>query len=77
MPTLAKNDMNINSEGTELTYTSPQNPGLKRWMQDTEDDITLCVLEVMSPQRSNLVLTTHIPHCETDVLVLHSLHVET
>ena len=70
-------------------------------------DETLCVLEVVSPQRSDLkaqlmgvklgsqenvtscrdarilkapllylVLTTHVPHCKADVLVLNSLHVE-
>lgn len=36
----------------------------------------LCVLEVVSPQRSDLVLTTNIPNCETDVLVLDRLNVE-
>ena len=30
----------------------------------------------MSPQGSDLILTTNIPHSEADVLVLHSLHVE-
>lgn len=43
---------------------------------DDEDD-TLGVLEVMSPQRSDLVLTTDIPHGELDVLVLDRLDVET
>ena len=43
---------------------------------DNEDD-TLGVLEVMPPQRSNLVLPTHVPHSELDVLVLDSLDVET
>ena len=38
---------------------------------------TLCVLEVMPPQRPNLVLTTHIPHCEADVFVLHCLYIKT
>jgi len=42
---------------------------------DDEDD-TLGVLEVMPPQRSDLVLTTDIPHGELDVLVLDSLDVE-
>jgi len=42
---------------------------------DDEDD-TLGVLEVMSPQRSNLVLSTNIPHGELDVLVLDCLNVE-
>lgn len=37
----------------------------------------LCVLEVVSPQRSDLVLTTDIPNCEADVLVLNGLHIET
>lgn len=43
---------------------------------DDKDD-ALGVLEVMPPQRSNLVLTTDIPHGELDVLVLDSLDVET
>ena len=33
-------------------------------------------LEVVSPERSDLVLATHVPDCEADVLVLHRLHVE-
>lgn len=37
---------------------------------------TLGVLEVVSPERPNLVLATHIPNCEADILVLHCLHVE-
>lgn len=37
----------------------------------------LCILEVMSPQGSNLVLATHIPNSETDVFILDSLHIET
>jgi hypothetical protein len=43
---------------------------------DNEDD-TLCVLEVMPPERTDLVLTTDIPHGELDVLVLYGLDVET
>lgn len=43
---------------------------------DDEDD-TLGVLEVMSPERSDLVLATDIPHGELNVLVLDSLDVET
>ena len=42
---------------------------------DDEDD-TLGVLEVMSPQGADLVLATDIPHGELDVLVLDSLDVE-
>ena len=33
-------------------------------------------LEVVSPERSDLVLATHVPDCEADVLVLNRLHVE-
>lgn len=43
---------------------------------DDEDD-TLGVLEVMSPQRSDLVLSSNIPHGELDILILNSLDVET
>lgn len=39
--------------------------------------LTLRVLEVVSPQGSDLVLATHIPHCETDILVFHCLHIKT
>lgn len=42
---------------------------------NNEDD-TLSVLEVMSPQRSNLVLSSDIPYSELNVLVLDSLDVE-
>jgi hypothetical protein len=42
---------------------------------DDEDD-TLGVLEVMSPERADLVLATDIPHGELDVLVLHGLDVK-
>ena len=41
-----------------------------------DEDDALGVLEVMSPQRSDLVLTTDIPHGELDVLVLDGLNVE-
>lgn len=37
----------------------------------------LCVLEVMSPEGSDLVLATHIPHSETDIFIFYSLHIET
>ena len=42
---------------------------------DHEDE-ALSVLEVMSPQGSDFVLTTHVPDSETDVLVFNSLHIE-
>lgn len=42
---------------------------------DDEDD-TLGVLEVMPPQRADLVLSADIPHGELDVLVLDGLDVE-
>jgi len=41
------------------------------------EDEPLGVLEVMSPQRSDLVLATDVPHGEADVLVLDRLNVET
>lgn len=41
-----------------------------------DEDDALSILEIVSPQRSDLVLTTHIPHCELNVLVLDSLNVE-
>ena len=41
-----------------------------------DEDDALSILEIVSPQRSDLVLTTHIPHCELNVLVFDSLNVE-
>ena len=43
---------------------------------NNEDD-ALSVLEVMSPQRSDLVLSTDIPYSELNVLIFDSLNVET
>ena len=37
----------------------------------------LRVLEVMSPQWSDFILTAYIPHCEADVLVFDRFHIET
>lgn len=37
----------------------------------------LCILEIMSPQRPNLILTTHIPDRETDIFVFYSFDVKT
>ena len=42
-----------------------------------DEDDTLGVLEVMSPERTDLVLSTDIPHGELNVLVLDCLDVET
>lgn len=42
---------------------------------DNEDD-TLGILEVVSPQRANLVLTTDVPHGELDILVLDRLDIK-
>jgi hypothetical protein len=42
---------------------------------DDEDD-ALGVLEVVPPQRADLVLPADIPHCELDVLVLDRLDIE-
>ena len=41
-----------------------------------DEDESLGVLEVVSPERSDLVLTAHVPHCEADVFVFYCLHVE-
>lgn len=42
-----------------------------------QTSFTLSVLEVMSPQWSDLVLTTHIPHSETNVLIFYRLNIKT
>lgn len=42
---------------------------------DDEDD-SLSVLEVMSPERTDLVLSTDVPDGEVDVLILNGLYVE-
>ena len=41
-----------------------------------DKDESLRVLEVVAPQWSNLVLTSHVPHGKTNVLVLDCLHIE-
>lgn len=41
-----------------------------------DEDNSLCVLEVMSPKRPDLVLATDVPHGELDVFVLDGLNVE-
>jgi len=40
------------------------------------EDQPLGVLEIMAPERANLVLPANIPNSEVDVLVFDSLHVE-
>ena len=40
------------------------------------EDQTLCVLVVMAPQRTDLILTTDIPNREWNVLVFNSFNVE-
>ena len=40
------------------------------------EDQALGVLKVVSPKRTDLVLTPHVPHRKVDVLVLNSLNVE-
>jgi hypothetical protein len=42
---------------------------------DDEDD-ALGILEIMPPERSDLVLSTHIPHGELNVFVLNGLDIE-
>ncbi len=42
---------------------------------NNEDD-TLRILEVMPPERSDLILSTNIPHGKLDVFVFNSLYVE-
>jgi hypothetical protein len=37
---------------------------------------TLCILIVVPPERSDLVLSSDIPHCETYVLVFDGFDVE-
>ena len=41
-----------------------------------DEDEALRVLEVVAPQRPDLVLTADVPHGEADVLVLDGLDVE-
>ena len=41
-----------------------------------DEDDALGILEVMSPQRPNLVLSTDVPHCELNVLVFNGFNVE-
>eukprot|EP00438_Fugacium_kawagutii_P017659 Skav201276 [mRNA] locus=scaffold2058:154559:155204:- [translate_table: standard] len=39
-------------------------------------DQTICALKVVAPKSADLVLASHIPHVELDVLVLNSLNIE-
>ena len=41
-----------------------------------DENDALCVLKVMPPQRTDLVLATHVPHGELDILVLDRLDIE-
>ena len=41
-----------------------------------DKDDALGVLEIMPPQRTDLILTTDIPHGKLNVLVLNGLNVE-
>lgn len=41
------------------------------------EDKTLRILVVVAPQRTNLILSSDVPHGEADVLVFHSFDVET
>ena len=52
------------------------NMQIKQPTNTTDFGTDLCILEVVSPQRSDLVLATHVPYCKRDILVLHCLHIE-
>lgn len=39
-------------------------------------DEAVCVVEVVPPQRAQLLLASYIPDCEQHILVLHLLHIE-
>ncbi len=41
------------------------------------EDKTLGILVVVSPQRSNLILSSNIPHCKANILIFDGLYVET
>jgi hypothetical protein len=41
-----------------------------------DEDDALGVLEVVSPQRPDLVLSTNVPHCELNVLVFNGFNIE-
>jgi len=77
---VGKNQKNSVSELILIQHTLQFLPSLNNTVTviavNDEDD-ALGVLEVMSPQRSDLVLSTNIPYCELDVLVFDSLNVET
>ena len=38
--------------------------------------VTIGVLKIMSPKRSEFVLATNIPDCELDVLIFHRFNIE-
>lgn len=56
------------------------NTGLALWYENLklgQSHSYLCVLEVMSPEGSDLVLATHVPYSETDIFIFYCLHIET
>ena len=65
--------MNLKNKDMELSIVTKLMLKMSGWSKS----FTLCVLEVMTPQRSDFVLTTDIPHGKTNVLVLDSLYIET
>jgi len=40
-------------------------------------DEAVCVVEVVAPQRPQLFLSAHVPHCEYHIFVLYLLHIKT
>ena len=41
-----------------------------------DENETLGVLEIMSPQRSNFILASNVPHSETNVFILYCFNIE-
>ena len=63
-------------EKRNIKQVRPQSRRVSPVVAVHDEDETLGVLEIMSPQRPDLVLAADVPHGEADVLVLDGLHVE-
>ena len=76
---VGKNEKNCISEFIFLQHAVQFIAGLANTLSIiavNDKNETLCILEVVSPQWTDLVLTSDIPDGEADVLVFDSLHIE-
>ena len=63
-------------EKRNIKQVRPQSRRVSPVVAVHDEDESLGVLEVVSPEGSDLVLATHVPDCEADVFVFYCLHIE-